>query len=1071
MEDIRLTYLGDILKLDSNLIPDFDKDCLTRDFVNTKRFSPVVYDKDEKQPDRDSPNYELWWHEQYRRCIKGYIVPKATKRGHDIWIPGRMYFYLNFWIIFAKLDNADRKEKRNPKFLSLDYFKFMVLEMMFYYKKDNMFPKSRQTGFSEYGAANIGYNFIFLPSSVSVVVAGQGDYAEKTMQNVITGLNNLGDSEFYKRRKPDRSEYIKSSYTETWEDEVTGEKRVLYKGFGSEVYCITAKDNTQAVSRLSPFFVLYEEIGKWKQGTLKETSEFVKPSLRAEGVKTGYQLFIGCVCKGTKVYDKNGNRINIEDLKKEDGIIGFTTEGIYKDTIEHLNPPQKKQCFRIKTKKGGFIECSHDHPLLITNFTTHYTERKYEEGKRKNIKRTKRAIWVETEKLKLGDQIIMPGKINIFGNEKMFDPYLVGLLIGDGSYGFDKTPVLSNCDNEITNYVKSKYDCTVEKSYITKDSKLYEDIRIKGICKKLRELSIYGQTKHKKRLPINLHTYNKLDLMKMISGLYDTDGGVYEMKGLRNGFVINITQLSKELIYELKSLLLRFGINSNVSKINNKNRNREYNGSIIKDSSEYYTLQIAMAADLHKFAMTFKLKVSYKQEMLERIKKEVVPKKINVLVINSEKGKKGIKSDLGEIHYDSIVSIEDIGEQYVYNLTTRDSHTYLANDFVTHNTGGDMDESVADVQEMAYNPKNFDLLEFDNRWEEQEISNTGKVAAFIPSYEFEIIDEDGNAMIEESKISILKSIESKKSKEQYRATTQRPFFLSQMFMVGSGGFLGEVATARLNDRKRWLLTHPEENITFKADIEWIDAFDWQKGVNLIPNEDGKFFIQQPPEYDGFGKVWRNLYNSATDSYDKDESNSSFSMGSCTIWKNALDSKHTFDHWVARVTERPSEDEGGSYMFYEDTVKLCFLYGECENLIEYSNVLIFDYYKRKGVEYLLQVRPQMVISQFVQDGKASQRYGIEPSFIPHALNIWRDTVKRDDYAVVDKMNDIPMIEAFAKFRKAKNYNCDISISCALNTTSAIERENETAYSEGEEEEEDFGGYQLDKSGNISYSESY
>ena len=42
-----------------------------------------------------------------------------------------------------------RKEKRNPKFLSIDYFKFMVLEMMFLKKKDNLLL-NRPMGFSEY---------------------------------------------------------------------------------------------------------------------------------------------------------------------------------------------------------------------------------------------------------------------------------------------------------------------------------------------------------------------------------------------------------------------------------------------------------------------------------------------------------------------------------------------------------------------------------------------------------------------------------------------------------------------------------------------------------------------------------------------------------------------------------------------------------------------------------------------------------------------------------------------------------------------------------------------------------
>jgi len=676
MENIKLTYLQDIFELDKNLVPDFDKKCLTRDFINTKRFSPVIYDKDEAQPDKDDPDYEIWWHEQYRRCIKGYIVPNATKRGHNIWIPGRMYFYLNFWVILAKLDDVKRKDKRHPKFTSLDYFKFMCIEMMFLYEKDIMFPKSRQKGFSEFAASNIGYNFMFIPGSQNVIVAGQGNYAEHTMGNVVRGLDWLGDSEFYKRRTPNRADYIKSSYREDVIDEETGEKRTLYLGFGSEVYCFTAKDNTQIISGLTPFWILYEEIGKWKKNTLKETSEFVRPSLIAEGDKTGFQMFIG--------------------------------------------------------------------------------------------------------------------------------------------------------------------------------------------------------------------------------------------------------------------------------------------------------------------------------------------------------------------------------------------------------TGGDMDESVADVEDMAYHPEQYGLLEFDNIWEEQEINNTGKVAAFVPAYEFEIIDEDGNSLIEESIKKIENELSSKNTTDRYIALTAKPFYLSQMFMVSSGNFLGETALVRLNDRKRWLLIHPEEQVTFNADLNWVDVADWSKGVIMTPNLEGKFIIQQKPENDGYGNVWRNLYNGATDSYDKDESNSSSSLGSCTIWKNAIDSKHTFDHWVARVTERPSEDEGGSYAFYEDTIKLCMYYGECENLIEYSNVLIFDFYKRKGFEYLLQERPVMVISQYVEDGKASQRYGIEQSFIPHALNIWRDRIKQDDYAIIDRMYDIVMIEAFAKFRKAKNYNCDITISCALNCASAIEKEEEGVWSEKEDEEEDFGGYTQDINGNLNWN---
>ena len=383
-------------------------------------------------------------------------------------------------------------------------------------------------------------------------------------------------------------------------------------------------------------------------------------------------------------------------------------------------------------------------------------------------------------------------------------------------------------------------------------------------------------------------------------------------------------------------------------------------------------------------------------------------------------------------------------------------------------TGGDMDESVADVQDMAYAPESYDLLAFDNIWEETDVQVTGKVAAFVPSYEFEIIDEDGNSLIEESKVAIMEDWGTKKSTERYRAMTQKPFYLSQMFMMTEGAFFGEEALMHLNEQKRSILLDKSLQICHRAKLEWIDPNDWTKGVEYTPDEDGDFYITQLPEKDAKGDVWVNLYNAATDSYDKDESNTSFSKGSCTIWKGVVDTHHTGEHWVARITQRPSEEEGGSYQFYENTIKMCVFYGHCTNQIEYSNVLIFDYYKRKGFEYLLEERPQMVISQRVEDSQANQRYGVEQSFIPQGLNMLRDKLKVDNYALIYKIFDLDIIHAFAKFKRSPKYNCDITISCAINIISAKENEELSVYSQTEEESDEFGGYVLDTVGNINWN---
>jgi hypothetical protein len=113
-----------------------------------------------------------------------------------------------------------------------------------------------------------------------------------------------------------------------------------------------------------------------------------------------------------------------------------------------------------------------------------------------------------------------------------------------------------------------------------------------------------------------------------------------------------------------------------------------------------------------------------------------------------------------------------------------------------------------------------------------------------------------------------------------------------------------------------------------------------------------------------------------------------------------------------------------------------------------------------MEYLLKERPSLVISQYVNDPKAHQRYGVEQSFIPHALKMLKEEFRADDYALIHRLYDIEMIEKFIAFRTTDGYNCDITIGCALNIAAATEDRELDVYREEEEEDsEDFGGYTI------------
>lgn len=112
----------------------------------------------------------------------------------------------------------------------------------------------------------------------------------------------------------------------------------------------------------TPYTSIYDEVGKfpvlgaWLAG---------RPAHMMHGRMRGVCLMAGCCCAGTIVYKSNGEPCRIEDLKQEDGIIGFDVENhkLISQNIEWIKSPSFKSCFRIVTKSNRTLECSFDHPI------------------------------------------------------------------------------------------------------------------------------------------------------------------------------------------------------------------------------------------------------------------------------------------------------------------------------------------------------------------------------------------------------------------------------------------------------------------------------------------------------------------------------------------------------------------------------------------------------------------------------------------------------------------------------------------------------------------------------------
>lgn len=381
-------------------------------------------------------------------------------------------------------------------------------------------------------------------------------------------------------------------------------------------------------------------------------------------------------------------------------------------------------------------------------------------------------------------------------------------------------------------------------------------------------------------------------------------------------------------------------------------------------------------------------------------------------------------------------------------------------------TGGEMEDGVYDLEERHYDPDRYNILGFDNNFDEQP--NKNKVGHFTAKHWFYKTDTDGNSLLGESKRILLEERLKKKAKDRFLHTTQYPIYANEVFYTSSGGFFGEEVIQLLNERAAYINNHKEQYKEKRGFLYWKDTKNKSRGVRFVADEEGPFYIYEHPHENKDKEVPFNLYYAGTDSYDQDYAYHSDSLGSCHIWKGFLSADHTYRRWVARIVQRPTEAEGGAERFYENTALLCAYYN-ARNLIEFSKWRIIDWYVRNSLSHLLKERPEAILSSFITNSKATNRYGIDPSTKKDWVNILREALNAE---FILRMDDIEQIRRFAKYRydpTGAKYNCDITISSSL---SLVHEKDDSdyvpVYASDKDRKDVLSYFKTDKDGNLVHS---
>lgn len=272
-------------------------------------------------------DYIQFWEQEKERCLHGYVAPDGDE------ITGYHYFYLNYSPIM-KLDEVEytdkygNKRKRRerilgfPRFYDYDYYYFNAIEDAEEAGKHMAVLKARQRGYSFKGASMLVRNYELIPGSKNFAVASE--------QKFLIGDGLLTKAWQIMDFCDKHTAWAKQRLTSTRMERVSGFKvtdefgKSTEQGYLSSITGITLKNDPERIRGTRGKLVLWEEGGKFPN--LLTAWRVEQPAVETDdGVAFGLMVAFGCVCKGTKVWTSTGDCVKIEDLHKEQGIIGWDT--------------------------------------------------------------------------------------------------------------------------------------------------------------------------------------------------------------------------------------------------------------------------------------------------------------------------------------------------------------------------------------------------------------------------------------------------------------------------------------------------------------------------------------------------------------------------------------------------------------------------------------------------------------------------------------------------------------------------------------------------------------------------
>lgn len=434
-----------------------------------------------------------------------------------------------------------------------------------------------------------------------------------------------------------------------------------------------------------------------------------------------------CVSGDTLIATENGLQ-KIGDLAswskeertdfKENKLVNIHGELEYSDVIFSNGFKDTK---KITTKNGYEIEGTHVHPLLILDKDGEMKFKKMSEleiGDKVAISRNGafgNSVNIKYDNSSLYNGVGRKPDIRKVPKELNDDlAYFLGSIVGDGSMRQENQILFSTSDDETVEFMKKFVKDSFDREFKPRNGKYDYVIYGKEPKHFLNELGFGNVLAKDKVIPDIILKAPKNIVASFMQGLFDTDGTT-------NGKSISFTTSSKEMSIQIQQILLNFGIVSNRKKrYDKKYGTYSYQIYILSDNIDIFNKEIGfrLSRKQSKLDEYSNIKrnsndnvIYYQKDRISRVveksslgyndkhkfyhvingNNELSYDKLKFIYDNLEKFNNdddlailfGMYED--NLFWNEITTIED-SQNYVYDFHVPDTHTFIGNGFVNHNT-------------------------------------------------------------------------------------------------------------------------------------------------------------------------------------------------------------------------------------------------------------------------------------------------------------------------------------------------------------------------------------------------